>query len=118
MDKVNIAEKFALFSEPWKPKIIGELNGQYVKIVRIKDEFVWHSHEHEDEMFLVIKGKFTLELRDKKFELNEGEFFIVPKGIEHRPTASDEAEVMMFEPKATKNTGNLIDEKTTDAEWI
>jgi mannose-6-phosphate isomerase-like protein (cupin superfamily) len=112
MDKVNLLEKFSLFSEKWVPKIAGELNGQLVKLVKFEGEFVWHHHEQEDEMFLVVKGSFNMELRDKTVVLNEGEFLIVPKGMEHRPVASKEVWVLLFEPATTLNTGNVINEKT------
>lgn len=114
MDKVNISEKLSTFSDYWNPRIVGELNGQHVKIAKFKGEFVWHKHDNEDEMFLVIKGKFQMEFRDKTVDLNEGEFIIVPKGIEHRPVAEDEVEVMLFEPAATLNTGNTRGELTRD----
>lgn len=106
MEKVNLAEKFSLFSAPYSPKIVGELNGQMVKLVRIKGPFMWHHHEHEDEMFLVVRGSFIMEFRDKEVVLNEGEFLIVPRGVEHRPNAPEEAEVLLFEPASTLNTGN------------
>jgi len=114
MNKVNIKEKLSLFSEHWDPKIVGELNGQYVKLVKFKGEFVWHKHDNEDEMFYVLKGKFNMEYRDKTVEINENEFIIVPKGIEHRPVATEEASVMLFEPKAILNTGNTRNEFTKD----
>lgn len=106
MEKVNLAEKFSLFSEPYSPKIVGELNGQMVKLVRIKGPFMWHHHDHEDEMFLVVRGSFIMEFRDKEVVLNEGELIIVPRGVEHRPNAPQEAEVLLFEPAGTLNTGN------------
>lgn len=112
MDKVNLQEKFALFNEYWTPKIVGELNGQQVKLVKFQGEFVWHKHDEEDELFFVVKGNFVMELRDKNIELNEGEFFIVPHGVEHRPVAGKEVWVMLFEPASTLNTGNVTDEKT------
>lgn len=112
MDKINLLEKFCLFSEHWSPKIVGELNGQQVKLVKFEGEFVWHKHDHEDELFYVVKGNFRMELRDKSIELNEGEFFIVPRGVEHRPFAEKEVWVMLFEPASTLNTGNVTDEKT------
>lgn len=119
MDKVNLAEKFALFSEYWSPKIVGELNGQQVKLVKFQGEFVWHKHDEEDELFLVVKGSFVMELRDRNIELGEGEFFIVPGGVEHRPIAEEEVWVMLFEPASTLNTGNVLDEKTkTELEKI
>ncbi len=112
MEKVNLQHKFSLFNEHWSPKIVGALNGQYVKLVKFKGEFVWHKHEEEDELFFVMKGSFTMELRDKSIELNEGEFLVVPKGVEHRPVAENEVWVMLFEPATTVNTGNVVDEKT------
>lgn len=112
MNKINLLEKFALFNEHWSPKIAGELNGQQVKLAKLKGEFVWHKHDEEDELFLVVKGSFNMELRDKTIVLNEGEFLIVPRGVEHRPVAENEVWVMLFEPATTLNTGNVIDEKT------
>lgn len=112
MQKVNLKKKFSLFSEHWKPKIVGELNGQHIKLVKFKGEFDWHHHENEDEMFMVIKGSFDLEFRDHTVTLAEGEFCIVPKGIEHRPVAREEVEVMLFEPASTINTGNIESDKT------
>ena len=112
MNKVNLLEKFALFNEHWSPKIVGALNGQQVKLVKLQGEFVWHKHDEEDELFLVVKGSFDMELRDKSIVLKEGEFLIIPKGIEHRPVAENEAWVMLFEPATTLNTGNVVDEKT------
>ena len=106
MEKVNLAEKLALFSEHWSPKVVGELNGQHVKLVKFKGEFVWHKHDNEDEMFFVIKGSFRMEYRDKTITLNENEFVIVPKGVEHRPVADEEVCVMLFEPATTLNTGD------------
>jgi mannose-6-phosphate isomerase-like protein (cupin superfamily) len=106
MDKINIAEKLSLFNDYWNPRIAGELNGQQVKLVKFKGEFVWHKHDNEDEMFYVLKGKFNMEFRDKTVTLNENEFLIVPKGVEHRPVAAEEVWVMLFEPAATLNTGN------------
>jgi mannose-6-phosphate isomerase-like protein (cupin superfamily) len=112
MDKVNLAEKLGLFSEHWSPKVVGELNGQHVKLVKFKGEFVWHKHDNEDEMFLVIKGSFRMEYRDKTITLNENEFVIVPKGVEHRPVADEEVCVMLFEPATTLNTGDAESELT------
>ena len=112
MDKVNIDEKLSLFNEHWDPKIVGELNGQYVKLVKFKGEFVWHKHDNEDEMFYVLKGKFNMEYRDKTVEINEKEFVIIPKGVEHRPVATEEASVMLFEPKTILNTGDKRNEFT------
>ncbi len=112
MQKVNIAEKLSQFSDYCNPRIIGELNGQQVKAVKLKGEFVWHSHEHEDELFLVIKGCFNMELRDKIVQINEGEFFIVPRGIEHKPVAAEEVHLLLFEPATTLNTGDVQNELT------
>ena len=111
MQKVNLIEKLALFSEQWKPKIVGELNGQQVKLVKLQGPFVWHHHEHEDELFLVVKGRFRMELRDRHIWLEEGEFLIVPRGVEHRPVADEEAHVLLFEPASTLNTGNVQNER-------
>ncbi|MEO8606342.1 MAG: cupin domain-containing protein [Chloroflexota bacterium] len=119
--KVNIAEKFMLFNEHFTPKIIGEANGQYVKIAKIQGEFVWHSHENEDELFLIFKGVMTIEMRDQVIKLGEGEMFIVPKGVEHRTLAADETYVMMIEPKSTAHSGDVQSELTVSAEaqvWI
>ena len=112
-EKINLAEKFALINEHWRPKTIGELNEQEIKLVKIKGEFPWHKHEREDEMFLAVKGNFRLEFRDKTIELKPGEFVIVPRGTEHRPVADEEAEILLFEPKNVLNTGNIRDEKFT-----
>ena len=106
MQTVNLSEKLSLFKDYWNPRIVGELNGQHVKLVKFKGEFVWHKHDLEDEMFFVVSGKFKMELRDKTIELKEGEFLIVPKGIEHRPVAEEEVSVMLFEPATTLNTGD------------
>lgn len=114
MEKVNIAEKFQQVKEYWKPYIVGELNGQLVKLDKLKGEFVWHSHESEDEMFLVVKGRFRIEFRDKDVQVEEGEFVIVPRGVEHRPVAEEEAHVLLFEPASTLNTGNVRDERTIE----
>jgi mannose-6-phosphate isomerase-like protein (cupin superfamily) len=112
-EKVNLAEKFALIDEHWRPKLVGELNGQEVKLVKFKGEFPWHHHEAEDEMFLAIRGRFRIEFRDETVELAPGEFVIVPRGIEHRPVADEEVEVMLFEPAGVRNTGNVEDETFT-----
>ncbi len=112
MEKVNLAQKLQLFHEHWKPKIVGELNGQMVKLVKFQGPFVWHHHEQEDEMFLVIKGRFRMEFRDRQVWLEEGEFLIVPRGIEHRPVAEEEAQVLLFEPGSVLNTGNVTNERT------
>lgn len=111
MKKVNLAEKLALISDHWRPKVVGELNGQEIKLVKIKGEFPWHHHEHEDEMFLAVRGSFRLEFRDRTVELAPGEFVIVPHGVEHRPVAEEEAEILLFEPAQLLNTGNIVDEK-------
>jgi mannose-6-phosphate isomerase-like protein (cupin superfamily) len=112
VEKVNIGEKLALFSEHWQPKIAGELNGQYVKLVKFLGEFVWHHHDEEDELFLVVKGRFRMEFRDRSIWIEEGEFIVVPRGVEHRPVAEEEAHVLLFEPASTLNTGNVRDERT------
>lgn len=112
MEKVIIAEKLKLFSEYWSPKIVGELNGQLVKLAKFKGEFVWHKHDNEDEMFFVIEGVLKMELRDKIIEINKNEFLIVPKGTEHKPVADEEVSVMLFEPSTTLNTGNTENELT------
>ena len=108
MDKVNLAEKFAAFSEHWRPKVVGELNGQEVKIVKCHGQFVWHQHEAEDELFLVWRGRLRVEFRDRVVELERGEFLIVPRGVEHRTVAEEEAEVVLFEPARTCNTGDVV----------
>lgn len=113
MKKVNLAEKLALINEHWRPKVVGELNGQEMKVVKFKGEFPWHSHENEDEMFMTLKGNFRIEFRDKTVELSEGEFIVVPRGVEHRPVADEEVEVLLFEPANLKNTGNIEDEEFT-----
>ena len=112
MNKINLSEKFELFSEYWSPKVVGELNGQQVKLVKFKGPFVWHHHEAEDELFYVVKGSFDMEFRDRTVTINEGEFIIVPKGIEHRPNAPEEVQVLLFEPASTLNTGNTENERT------
>ena len=106
METVNINQKLSLFSEYWNPKIVGELNGQHVKLAKLKGEFVWHKHDDEDELFFVVKGILKMELRDKTIIINENEFLIVPKGIEHKPVADDEVHIMLFEPASTLNTGD------------
>jgi mannose-6-phosphate isomerase-like protein (cupin superfamily) len=112
MEVVNLQQKLALFTEHYSPKIVGELNGQYVKLVRFQGDFTWHHHEHEDELFFVVKGSFVMKLRDGDVTIREGEFFIVPRGVEHCPTAAEEVHVMLFEPKTTLNTGNVTNERT------
>jgi len=112
MDKVNLAQKFSTFNDFWSPKIVGELNDSYVKLVKFQGEFVWHHHETEDELFLVIKGNLLIKLRDQDIFLEEGEFVIIPRGVEHLPIAKDEVHVLLLEPKTTLNTGNLGNERT------
>ena len=112
MEKVIIADKLKLFSEYWSPKIVGELNGQHIKLAKFQGEFVWHKHDNEDEMFLVVEGVLKMELRDKTIVINKNEFLIVPKGTEHRPVAEQEVAVMLFEPVSTLNTGNTENELT------
>ena len=114
MEKVNLREKFGSFTEHWSPKIAGELNGQQIKLVRFLGSFVWHHHENEDELFFVVKGRFRMEFRDRHVWLEEGEFLIVPRGIEHRPVADEEAQVLLFEPASTLNTGNVRNERTKE----
>ena len=118
-EKVNIEEKLSLFSDHWNPRIIGELNGQHVKVVKLKGEFVWHKHDEEDEMFYVLKGSFKLQYRDRTIELHENEFIIVPKGVEHRSVAKNEVAVMLFEPVTTVRTGDAdITESSENLERI
>ena len=114
MDKVNLAEKLARVSEHWSPRIVGELNGQLVKVVKFLGPFVWHHHEHEDELFYVVKGRFRMEFRDRTQDIEAGEFLIVPRRVEHRPVADEEVEVMLFEPASTLNTGNVRNERTIE----
>ena len=112
-EKVRLTEKFALITEYWRPKVVGQLNGQEVKLVKFKGEFPWHLHENEDEMFMAIRGDLRLEFRDRVIHLEPGDLYIVPRGVEHRPVADDEVEVMLFEPAATLNTGNITDDAFT-----
>ena len=112
IEKVSIAEKFSLFDEHWQPKIVGELNGQHVKLVKFLGEFVWHHHDDEDEMFMVHRGRFRMEFRDRVVELRAGDFIIVSRGVDHRPVADEEVEVILFEPATTLNTGNITNERT------
>ena len=118
VDKVNLAEKLGQFSEHWQPKIVGELNGQHVKLVKFQGPFVWHHHDDEDEMFLVLKGGFVMEFRDRTVALKEGEFLIVPRGMEHRPVAENEVHVLLFEPAGTRNTGNVENERTAPTAYL
>jgi mannose-6-phosphate isomerase-like protein (cupin superfamily) len=112
IEKVNLTEKLELFHEYWSPKIVGELNDSYVKLVKFKGEFVWHFHEHEDELFLVLKGRLIMKFRDREVRIEEGEFIIVPRGVEHLPVAEEEVHVVLLEPKTTLNTGNIQNERT------
>jgi mannose-6-phosphate isomerase-like protein (cupin superfamily) len=112
MEKVNVEEKLLTFSDYFNPRIAGELNGQHIKLVKFKGEFVWHHHEKEDELFYVVKGSFDMHMRDKVITVNEGEFIIMPRRVEHKPVANEEVEIMLFEPASTVNTGNIINEKT------
>ena len=114
MQKVNLAEKLAMFSDHWNPRIVGELNGQYVKLTKFQGEFVWHRHEAEDELFLVLKGTLAMHFRDRVVEVRENELVIVPAGVEHKPVAGQEVHVLLFEPKSTLNTGNVRNERTLD----
>jgi mannose-6-phosphate isomerase-like protein (cupin superfamily) len=113
VEKVNLAEKLALIGEHWRPKVVGELNGQEVKLVKFQGTFVWHHHEAEDELFLGVRGRFRVEFRDRTVEVGPGEFIIVPRGVEHRTAAAEEVEVLVFEPAATRNTGNVEDSTFT-----
>lgn len=119
MNVVNLSEKFKLFNEYWSPKIVGELNGQYLKLAKFKGEFTWHSHKNEDEMFYVVKGALKIELRDSIINLNQGEFCVIPKGVEHKPIAVEEAHILLFEPKTTEQTGGLASELLVENQpWI
>ena len=112
--KVNLGEALASITEHWRPKVVGELNGQEVKVAKFQGEFIWHQHEHEDELFLGVKGRFRLEFRDHSVEIGPGDFIIVPRGVEHRPVAEEEVEVLLFEPAHLRNTGNVVHERFTD----
>lgn len=114
VDKINLARKLSLIDEPWCPKVVAELNGQQVKIAKLRGEFVWHRHEAEDELFLVLQGTLTLQLRDRDVVLDPGEMFVVPRGVEHRPVAGGEVHVLLFEPASTLNTGNVRNERTVE----
>ena len=118
MEKVNLAEKFADFTEHWRPKIVGELNGQEVKVVKFQGVFPWHHHEKEDELFLVWRGRMRIEFRDRIVELSEGEFLVVPHGHEHRTATNEEAEVVLFEPAATRNTGSAVESEFTAPDGV
>jgi mannose-6-phosphate isomerase-like protein (cupin superfamily) len=114
MHTINISEKLASFSDHWSPKIVGELNGQHVKLAKLKGEFIWHHHDHEDELFLVIKGTLRMQFRDREEIINEGEFIIVPAGVEHRPVGDEEVHILLFEPASTLNTGTVRNERTVE----
>jgi len=114
LEKINLDEKLALFDEAWSPKIVAELNGQQVKLAKLRGEFVWHRHDAEDELFLLLKGRLRMELRDRVVELRPGEMLVVPRGVEHRPVADEEAHVLLFEPASTLNTGNVRSDRTRD----
>ena len=118
MQVINLNKKFNLFNEHWSPRIIAELNDAHVKLAKLSGVFVWHQHEQEDEMFLVVKGKLLIKLRDRDLWLNEGEMVIIPKGVEHCPVAEEEVHVMLLEPKSTINTGDQQNERTVDPDWI
>lgn len=115
LEKVNLSDKFRLFEEHWSPKIAGEVNDSYVKLVKIQGDFVWHKHEDEDEMFLVVKGSIVIKLRDGDVHLGSGEFVVIPRGVEHMPVAEEEAHVLLFEPKTVLNTGDVRNERTREA---
>lgn len=114
MDKINLSQKFSLFSEYWSPKIVGEINGSYIKLAKLKGEFDWHHHENEDELFMVVRGQLTIKFRDKDVVLDKGELIVIPKGVDHLPVAAEEVHVMLIEPIGTINTGNVITEKTKE----
>jgi mannose-6-phosphate isomerase-like protein (cupin superfamily) len=119
MEKINLAEKLSLFEELWTPKIIAELNGQHVKLAKVRGEMVWHKHDGEDELFLVLSGSLAIHLRDRSVTLGPGEIFIVPRGVEHRPVAEEETHILLFEPVETAHTGDTISDLTvTELEWI
>src|SRR6185295_3147079 len=112
MDKINLQQKLATFTDYFNPRIVAELNGQHVKLVKAKGDFVWHHHEHEDELFMVVKGRFRMEFRDRDVWLEEGELLVVPRGVEHRPVADEEVHILLFEPGSTLNTGNVRNDRT------
>lgn len=118
MEVINLSQKFSIFNEYWSPRIVGELNDSHVKRAKLKGEFVWHHHEKEDELFLVIKGTLVIKLRDRDLTIHEGEFVIIPRGVEHCPVAEEEVHVMLLEPKSTINTGEEVNERTVEAKWI
>jgi len=114
-EAINLASKLASFDESWVPKVVGELNGQHVKVFKADGEYIWHQHEHEDEMFLVLEGRLDIHLRDRVVEVAAGEFFVVPRGVEHKPASADGAHVLLFEPDTTRNTGEVTDGRTIEA---
>ena len=114
MEKINLASKLALFSDHWSPKVIADLNGQQVKLVKFEGEFVWHHHDHEDELFLVLDGRFRMDFRDRQVWIERGEMIVVPRGVEHRPVAESEVHVLLFEPASTRNTGNQVERRTVE----
>jgi mannose-6-phosphate isomerase-like protein (cupin superfamily) len=118
IEKVNLAQKLTLFQEHWSPKIVGELNDSQVKLVKVKEEFIWHHHEVEDELFLVLKGRLVIKLRERDITLEEGEFVIIPRGVEHKPVAEEECHLLLLEPKTTLNTGTEQNERTAEVAWI
>jgi mannose-6-phosphate isomerase-like protein (cupin superfamily) len=118
IQKINLVEKFGWFHEQWSPKIVAELNDSYVKLGRLQGEFVWHQHENEDELFLVVKGRLVIRLRSGEITLDEGELVVIPRGVEHCPLAADEVWVLLLEPKSTVNTGDVTSERTVTSEWI
>ena len=118
VEVIDVAQKFGMFSETWHPRIAGELNDTYVKLAKLKGEFVWHLHENEDELFWVVQGTLVIKLRDGDITLRPGQFAIIPKGVEHLPVAAEEVHVVLLEPKTTVNTGNAPSERTVEAEWI
>lgn len=118
MDVINLSQKFSLFQEHWSPRIVGELNDSYVKLAKLQGEFVWHKHDHEDELFLVVKGRLQIRLRERDLWIGEGEFVVIPKGVEHCPVAVEEVHVVLLEPKSTVNTGDERNERTVEAQWL
>jgi mannose-6-phosphate isomerase-like protein (cupin superfamily) len=118
IEKVNLAQKFSRFQEPWSPRIVAEMNDSFVKLVKLHGEFVWHHHEAEDELFLVVQGELIIQLRDQDLHLSPGELVVIPKGVEHKPVAECEVQVLLLEPKSTLNTGNVHNERTVDAQWV
>jgi mannose-6-phosphate isomerase-like protein (cupin superfamily) len=118
IEVINLEQKFGLFSDYWHPRIVGELNDSQVKLAKLQGEFVWHHHDNEDEMFLVVKGRLVIRLRERDLTIRAGEFVIIPRGVEHLPVADEEVQVLLLEPKSTLNTGNLQNERTVEADWI